>query len=549
MLRLRPGVPRLVTLLMLPGLAAHWTAGVTPRQAVRLSRAWFGPVLDRLLPSVRVGPVLVDPGQVRLPPVAALGERQVLTYRSGPLSWRDDPILAATQSALLPDSAAVLREGWVRVDPSPPPEPEGSRMSRYDWPAARPRRDDPGQRRAWTAGREVGSSVEDIEASRQLRRLHEEAARVDPAAGVAALAPAGAGRNWLPIGPTTTLRGKTDSDPRVSGRIRDIQVSPDGQRLYVASALGGLWYSQDAGATWEPVGPFTATLDRRTIAPSSNTLACGAVHVRFAQPGTPDPERQDEVWLGTGEPDPLRTPNDIGVLANYGGIGILQATGPVGTTRATPNVDPWTRQAQPRPGPPPYPGLRGAGVFGFAADPADPRRLVAATTRGLHVHDPDAAAGADPWTVVTEPDLGRRGQVPGSARLVFTSVVWVPADPATNSPARLWVTIRRRGTPLTGLWRSDNGAAGPFVEVALTGVRDGTGEPAVRNLGLAAAPGDRDVLYVLGSGPAIWRVDGASTVRRVVEASCRASCTGPVPTPARTTPSRSRSTRTSRAGS
>jgi len=124
-LRLRPGVPRLVTLLMLPGLAAHWTAGVTPRQAVRLSRAWFGPVLDRLLPSVRVGPVLVDPGQVRLPPVAALGERQVLTYRNGPLSWRDDPILAATQSALLPDSAAVLREGWVRVDPNPPPDSGG----------------------------------------------------------------------------------------------------------------------------------------------------------------------------------------------------------------------------------------------------------------------------------------------------------------------------------------------------------------------------------------------------------------------------------------
>ena len=121
-IRLRPGVPRLVTLLMLPGLAAHVTSGVTPRQRVRLSRAWFGPVLDRLLPSVRVGPVLVDPGEVRLPPVAALGERQVLTYRNGPLSWRDDPILAATQSALLPDQAAVLREGWIRVDPSPPPD-------------------------------------------------------------------------------------------------------------------------------------------------------------------------------------------------------------------------------------------------------------------------------------------------------------------------------------------------------------------------------------------------------------------------------------------
>ena len=34
-------------------------------------------------------------------------------------------------------------------------------------------------------------------------------------------------------------------------------------------------------------------------------------------------------------------------------------------------------------------------------------------------------------------------------------------------------------------------------------------------LGIAGAPSDRDVLYVFGSGPRLWRVDGAATVRRV----------------------------------
>jgi hypothetical protein len=115
---LRPGVPRLVTLLMLPGTAVHVTCGVTPRTRVGLARAFFADALTRLVPSVRVGPVLIDPGEVRLPPVAALGQRQVLTYRDGPLAWRDDAILAATQEALLPDHPAVLREGWLRVDPS-----------------------------------------------------------------------------------------------------------------------------------------------------------------------------------------------------------------------------------------------------------------------------------------------------------------------------------------------------------------------------------------------------------------------------------------------
>jgi hypothetical protein len=124
LLELRPGVPRILTLLMLPGSRAHLTCGLVPRTSVALSRAWFATGLEKLSPSIRVGPVLIDPGEVRLPTVAALGERQVLTSRDGPLSWRNDAILAATQSALLPDRAAGLREGWIRVDPSPAPAEE-----------------------------------------------------------------------------------------------------------------------------------------------------------------------------------------------------------------------------------------------------------------------------------------------------------------------------------------------------------------------------------------------------------------------------------------
>jgi len=115
--KLRPGVPRLLTLLMMPGAAVHVTSGIVPRQKVRLARAWFAPGLEKLSPSVRVGPVLIDPGDVRLPLVAALGDKQTLTTREGPLGWRDDPIFAATQSAVLPDRTSTLREGWIRVTP------------------------------------------------------------------------------------------------------------------------------------------------------------------------------------------------------------------------------------------------------------------------------------------------------------------------------------------------------------------------------------------------------------------------------------------------
>ena len=59
---------------------------------------------------------------------------------------------------------------------------------------------------------------------------------------------------WLPVGPSTVLQGAGQSQPRVSGRVRDIAVSPNGKRIYIAAAGGGVWYSSDTGSTWSPVG-------------------------------------------------------------------------------------------------------------------------------------------------------------------------------------------------------------------------------------------------------------------------------------------------------
>jgi hypothetical protein len=74
-----------------------------------------------MVPSVRVGPVLVDPAEIRLPKVASLGKDQLFTRRTGPLTWRDDPILAASQAALLPRLPHEAQEGYVRVAPAPTP--------------------------------------------------------------------------------------------------------------------------------------------------------------------------------------------------------------------------------------------------------------------------------------------------------------------------------------------------------------------------------------------------------------------------------------------
>jgi hypothetical protein len=123
---LRAGQTVRLTLLMLPLGRVHLTSGVLPRKELAISDEWVGAGLRRLVPSVRVGPVLVDPAEIRLPLVTLLGDKQTFTRRTGPLTWRDDPIVAATQSALLPKLPHEVQEGWVRVTPAEPPAPGGT---------------------------------------------------------------------------------------------------------------------------------------------------------------------------------------------------------------------------------------------------------------------------------------------------------------------------------------------------------------------------------------------------------------------------------------
>ena len=119
-LAVRPGQLVRLTVLMVPGGAAHATCGVLPRTKVMLARDWTADALQRLSPSFRTGPVLLDPKTVRMPKITALPANQVFTARTTETTWQDDPIAAATQDALLPDDPPVLREGYIRAQPPAP---------------------------------------------------------------------------------------------------------------------------------------------------------------------------------------------------------------------------------------------------------------------------------------------------------------------------------------------------------------------------------------------------------------------------------------------
>src|SRR5215472_18248753 len=61
-----------------------------------------------------------------------------------------------------------------------------------------------------------------------------------------AVAPGGPGSvNWTPLGPSVVAHGQASGHPTVSGRVTALAVGPAGQRVYLGSANGGVWFSQD----------------------------------------------------------------------------------------------------------------------------------------------------------------------------------------------------------------------------------------------------------------------------------------------------------------
>src|SRR5216684_4812641 len=104
---------------------------------------------------------------------------------------------------------------------------------------------------------------------------------------------------WSSIGPTPTTGGFFSP---VTGRITTIAVDPSdstGNTVLIGGAMGGIWRSTDAGATWTAVGDQNAS------------LAMGSIAFAPSQPTT--------VYAGTGESE------SVGFDVYYG-AGVLKST-------------------------------------------------------------------------------------------------------------------------------------------------------------------------------------------------------------------------------
>lgn len=173
--------------------------------------------------------------------------------------------------------------------------------------------------------------------------------------------------NWTPLGPGVVARGQTDNRAAVSGRVSGIAIAPGGTRVYVATANGGVWRSDNSGESWR------STMDGFDQDPqnfASTSLACGAIAINEASP--------DRVYVGTGEGDTdnLFASRIVNALPAYRGIGPIRSDDG-GLT--------WSLESS-------SPSLAGFSFFQIAVDPGNADHCVAATTNGLYERVPSGTS-------------------------------------------------------------------------------------------------------------------------------------------------------------
>jgi len=355
--------------------------------------------------------------------------------------------------------------------------------------------------------RDLAGDVQQAALSKAFARVvadHQAAAEAAAAAprrrsGRAAAAPrefpAGDVGKWVPIGPSVTRKGQAGDRPRVTGRIRDIQIDPvTGMRAYAASAKGGVWYTEDAGATWSPVGGWATA--RRLVGGTVNAQNCGCLLVTFgANPAL------DTVLVGTGETIPWQRATGH---QPKGGVGVLAARGPATAGAGGAPWEPDTGLAQ----------LEGRGIFRLARSPASLAMsdsgagqdiVVAATSRGafLGTRQPLAATPGPPplpaRSGFTWAQMAALDAFIGATPIV-TDVLWLPGG-------RLVMALNGLGVVVA------NGPAGPYQWVT------NLSQPPTLQGRLSLATGPANRVYVLGElqpppvggaaqppVPTLWRI-------------------------------------------
>jgi hypothetical protein len=107
-------------LLVEPLTVVHATLGRVPRKDIGMRRGWVTTGLAAIAPTIRFGPVLVDPKQIRMPLATDLSGNWVWDYRADAVAWQWGAVTTATDDALLGSDPSEASEGWLKLVPPAP---------------------------------------------------------------------------------------------------------------------------------------------------------------------------------------------------------------------------------------------------------------------------------------------------------------------------------------------------------------------------------------------------------------------------------------------
>jgi len=385
------------------------------------------------------------PARKQKPGTAKRAPAKLDGYYSGPMEWL----------------SPMLEEAYMKLRPKEDAEAEAAAM-------AKPRRPRPVAKTAARKpvfrsvhhegqGESVLAELPRTHWEDQLRKFRERKAAVGhtPDALLAGMPAVPGQNNWTPLGPSVMARGQTGNRAAISGRVSGIAIAPGGAQIYVASANGGVWRSDNSGQSW------VSTMDGFDTNPTSvasASLVCGAIAI--------DPADPNRVYVGTGE-------GDTDGIFSFRIVNALPAYRGIGPIRSDDGGVNWVQETS-------SPSLSGFSFFKIAVDPANREHCVAATSNGLYERIPSGTGFT--WT-------RRRTQV-------HTSVVV-----ARTGGVNTWIAAQ---------------LGGPVVQSAngTTWTTAGTGFPAgVGRVALGVQPDNPNVLYALiattgGGVHSVRRLDG-----------------------------------------
>ena len=266
--------------------------------------------------------------------------------------------------------------------------------------------------------------------------------------------PADVRGQWESVGPLPYVRNaflqRFNPELPFSGRISSIAVDPtDLNHWLLGVGFGGVWETRDAGASWTP------------LTDGAPTLATGDIAF--------DPTNPQTIYVGTGEA--------ASITLGIGGVGILKSTDG-GQTWAIMGAASFARGAVKR----------------LRVNPANPRELVAASTRGAFGRQLQSfPPSPPPYGVLRSSDAGQTW-----VRALAGQATALEIDPANFN--RQYAAVGERdvsqtaGADVNGVYRSTDAGqhwtliAGPWGASSPT-------QLAAGNIELALAPSNANTVY------------------------------------------------------